>query len=403
MHSERKEYPVEILRGPFKYSLFKPFVPKKKALELLEECFDSGWIGEGPKVKEFERHICEVVDNKYFTALNSGTSALEMALTFCKTIPQEKDIVITTPMTCMATTIAILNVGLKPYFVDIDPFTGLLSPLALEGIPGNIKEKAAALVTVHWGGNTINIVGLSEFANKHGIMIVEDAAHALGSTTHALDGDSAIVGGWNAPGDFTCFSFQAIKHVTTGDGGGVSFKHKKHWERSKPFKWFGIPRDERKEHILGHSSYDIIEAGRKWQMNDIAASIGIASLSDFKRNLERRRKVAAIYDDYFPVITKKGDFPVSVITSPGSSYWLYTILVRDPYHFSESMRAQEIEVSNVHVRNDNYSVTDGFTGGRLKMPGLDYFSEHAMCIPIGPWITDDDASFIAKKALQFGK
>jgi dTDP-4-amino-4,6-dideoxygalactose transaminase len=303
----------------------------------------------------------------------------------------------------MATTISILNAGLKPCFVDIDPFTGLLSPSELNKIPANIMDKTSAIVTVHWGGNTSNMVGVSDFADKHSIMIIEDAAHALGSSTPAREGDSAVVGGWNALGDFTCFSFQAIKHVTTGDGGAISFKHKKHWERSKPFKWFGIPRDEREEHILGHSSYDIIEAGRKWQMNDIAASIGIASFSKFRWNLERRRAVAAIYDSFFPSATEKGVFPTRVISSPGSSYWLYTIFVQDPYFFSESMRSHGIEVSNVHVRNDAYTVTDQFTGGRLKMPGLDYFSAHAMCIPIGPWISDDDAGFIAEKTLQFAK
>lgn len=381
--------------------MFKPSVPKERAMELIGHCLDTGWIGEGPKVKEFEKLISDRIDNKFFTAVNSGTSALEMALTFCKTT-EGRDIVITTPMTCMATTIAILNVGLRPYYVDIDPLTGLLSPEALVAVPHDIVKRSAAIMTVHWGGGTINMAGVGDFANRNGIMIVEDGAHAMGSLTPAKGGKSAVVGGWNGYGDFTCFSFQAIKHITTADGGGIAFKHKKHWERSKPFKWFGIPRDEREEHILGHSSYDIIEAGRKWQMNDIAASIGIASFSDFERNLERRRAVAGIYDSHFPEVSGEGEFPVRVKTSPGSAYWLYTLLVRDPYHFSESMRAEGIEVSNVHVRNDAYTVTDSYTGGRLKMAGLDYFSHHAICIPIGPWISDSDAGEIAAAAVKYG-
>lgn len=235
-------------------------------------------------------------------------------------------------------------------------------------------------------------------------MLVEDAAHAFGSSAPERDGGyNAIVGGSNTYADFTCFSFQAIKHVTTGDGGAVAFRHEKDWERSKPYKWFGIPRDDRREHILGHSSYDIVEAGRKWQMNDIAASIGIASFGEFPENLKKRRKIAAIYDDHFKAAASDNDnFPVRVATSPNSAYWLYTILVRDPFYFSEAMRAQGIEVSNVHIRNDAYSVTKPYTGGRLEMEGLDYFSNHSMNIPIGPWISEDAAAFIAKKALEFG-
>ncbi len=401
MHPERKEYSQKILCGPFKHRLFKPYVPKAPAMKLLEDCLTTGWIGEGPKVKEFEGLISGFIDNKFVTAVNSGTSAIEMALTFCKTTPG-RDIVLTTPMTCMATTVAILNTGLKPYFVDIDPFTGLLSPEALRALPSGIIERAAALMTVHWGGSTLNMAGVSAFADEHGIMVVEDAAHAMGSSTASKDGGEALVGGWNALGDFTCFSFQAIKHVTTGDGGGVVFKHKKSFERSKPFKWFGIPRDERREHILGHSSYDITEAGRKWQLNDIAASIGIASFGELGENLARRRAVAAIYDEHFPEVTAEGEFPTRPLSSRNSSYWLYTVFVRDPYSFSESMRSEGVEVSNVHVRNDAYSVTDEFTGGRLKMAGLDYFSEHAMCIPIGPWISDDDATLIAETAKKYG-
>lgn len=401
MHPARKDYPEELLVGPFKYRLFKPFVPKEKALKLIEECLDSGWIGEGPKVKIFEGLISEIIDNKFITAVNSGTSALEMGLAFCRNDPA-RDLAVTTPMTCMATTIAILNAGLKPYFVDIDPFTGLLSPEALDEVPASVLERAAVLVTVHWGGSTANLEGISSFADRNGLLILEDAAHSLGSATASCNDAPALVGGWNALADFTCFSFQAIKHVTTADGGAITFKHEKHWERSKPYKWFGIPRDERREHILGHMAYDIVEAGRKWQMNDIAASIGIASVGQFGHNLERRRSLAAVYDRALPEVTKRGEFPTRVVSSPNSSYWLYSVFVKDPYFFSERMRSQGIEVSNVHVRNDAYRVTDPYTGGRLKMPGLDYFSEHAMCIPIGPWISDEDAAFIAEKVVEFG-
>ncbi len=408
MSREEKTYPQNILCGPFKYRLFKPYVPKEKAMALLGECLETGWIGEGPRVKEFESLVGGFVGNDRITAVNSGTSALEMALNFTKT--EGRDTCITTPMTCMATTIAILNAGLKPYFIDIDPTTGLLSAEALLGVPADIVGRTAAVMTVHWGGSTANMSALGAASKQLDLPLIEDAAHALGSETPSTDcgtgGDIAVVGGLNTLSDFTCFSFQAIKHVTTGDGGAVTFRHEKDWLRSKPYKWFGIPRDERVEHILGHSSYDITEAGRKWQMNDIAASIGIASFGELDENLSGRRAVADVYDSIIPEIKEAGegiDFPVRVRTSAGSSYWLYTILVKDPYSFSEGMRALGIEVSNVHVRNDSYSVTDPYTGGRLELAGLDYFSDHAMCIPIGPWITTEDAEFIANAAMKHGR
>jgi dTDP-4-amino-4,6-dideoxygalactose transaminase len=260
-------------------------------------------------------------------------------------------------------------------------------------------------MTVHWGGNTDNMSALGAATKELGLRLIEDAAHAFGSVTPSTGESTAIVGGLDTLSDFTCFSFQAIKHVTTGDGGAITFRHKKDWNRSKPFKWFGIPRAERVEHILGHSSYDITEAGRKWQMNDIAASIGVTSFAGLETNLAGRRAAAEVYDELIPEITEASeeiDFPVRVRTSAGSAYWLYTILVKDPYRFSEKMRSKSIEVSNVHVRNDSYSVTDKYTNGRLDLAGLNFFSAHAMSIPIGPWISTDDARFIAKAALEFG-
>jgi perosamine synthetase len=237
---------------------------------------ESGWIGEGPAVKEFELALAQRIAAPNATALNSCTSAIQLALRLAGVEPGDE--VITTAMTCAATNMPILLAGAMPVWADICPSTGNISP---QSISEKITEKTRAIMVVHWGGYPCDMDSIAEIAARKGIPIIEDAAHALGSTYR----DKNI--GTHA--DYVCFSFQAIKAITTGDGGALVCREPAALERARSLKWFGIDRDKRVVNDYNIADWDILEPGYKYQMNDIAATIGLSQLPYLDDVIAQRR------------------------------------------------------------------------------------------------------------------
>src|SRR3989344_5102343 len=356
--------------------MHKVFMPSnvKEIINPLEEVFKSGWIGEGPKVREFENLIGNFIGNNKVTALNNCTSALHMALRLSNI--KQGDEVISTPMTCTATNIPILHTGAKIIWADINPKTGNIDS---ESIKKKITDKTKAIMIVHWGGYPCDLDEINEIAREKGIRIIEDAAHAIGSLYK-----KKMVGNHS---DFACYSFQAIKHITTGDGGIIACKNKEDYERTRLLKWYGIPRETRKPSILGHPEYDILEAGYKFHMNDISAAIGLAQFKYLEKNIAIRRRNAKIYDELSHPKLKLCETKMD----RNSAYWLYTLLVKDRIDFIKKLASKGIEASVVHIRNDSYSIFKDVDNKNL--PGLDEFSSKMICIPVGHWVSEEDAQF----------
>lgn len=362
----------------------------KSAAASVAKVLSSGWIGEGPLVEQFEEEVRKFLGNPYVTVLNSGTSSLMLALRLAGIGPGDE--VITTPMTCMATNQPVLLTGGTLVWSDIDPKTGNISP---ESVLSKITPRTKAIMVVHWGGYPVNMEKISEVAKKgeqkfgRRIFIIQDAAHAFGSAIKHKK-----IGVWP---DFTCFSFQAIKHITTGDGGAIAVTNKREFDRCRSLKWFGIDREARKESILGHAEYDILEAGYKFHMNDIAAAIGLEGIKEIDSILEARARNAKIYYNELSELDK---IELQKI-EPGyeSGNWLFPLLVDDRIKFIKYMRTNGVEAGVVHIRNDSYSVLKNYSSENL--PGLDSYSEHMVCIPIGQWITKKDAHHITKAIKKY--
>ena len=360
-----------------KIPMHKVFMPSdvKEIINPLEEVFKSGWIGEGPKVREFENLIGNFIGNNKVTALNNCTSALHMALRLADV--KAGDEVISTPMTCTATNIPILHTGAKIIWTDINPKTGNID---LGSIKKKITDKTRAIILVHWGGYPCDLEEINEIAGEKGIRVIEDAAHAIGSLYKGR-----MIGNHS---DFACFSFQAIKHITTGDGGIIACKNKEDYEKTRLLKWYGIPRETRKPSILGHPEYDILEAGYKFHMNDISAAIGIAQFKYLDNNIAIRRRNAKIYDELSHPKLKLCETKMD----RNSAYWLYTLLVKDRIDFIKKLASKGIEASVVHIRNDSYSIFKHINNKNL--PGLEKFTKEMICIPVGHWVTEEDADFV---------
>lgn len=364
-------------------SLFKVHMPQAVDQPLLD-VLHSGYITQGPKVEEFEARLSDFLGTKNVISLNSGTSALTLALRLANVGPGDE--VVTTPMTCSATNLPILSLGAVPVFADVDPETGMLDPASVKD---RITKKTKAIMCVDWGGLQPNLAALKQIAEDHKIKLIQDAAHALGATFKGQKVGSIA--------DFTCFSLQAIKHITTGDGGILTTLDSKDCKRGKRLRWFGIERDpDSKDTRINE---DIEEWGYKFHMNDIAATIGIVQLDYLNQVYARHRSNAAYYDEH---LHKSFGRPKDEFD--GGAYWLYTVLLPDKKlrdKFKDYMGKKDIMVSQVHRRNDEYAVFKPFTNG--KLPGTTKFADRMACIPVHWGLSELERELVLNAANAFAQ
>lgn len=360
-----------------KINMFSVYM-SEKSVKRVAAILRSGFIGEGAAVREFERLLTDIAHASYPVALNSATSALHLALVMAGV--KSGDEVITTAQTMMAPAHAILYQSAKPVFADVQYLTGNIDPKDIER---RVTERTRAVLVVHWGGYPCDMDEIHAVARKYSLAVIEDAAHALGATYRGKPIGS-ISG-------YTCFSFQAIKHVTCGDGGALCLLNEKDYHQARRRRWYGIDRDNRKPSILGEPIWNVTEVGYKYHMNDIAASIGIENLKLLPEILNRRRKTADYYREQLqdvPGITlfeKKSD-------RVGAN-WIFTMHVQNREGFAKMMRSKGVEASIVHLRIDR---NDIFGPVRQDLPALDRLTKTHISLPLHMGLTDEDIAYVVK-------
>jgi perosamine synthetase len=264
--------------------VYKPYTDGKE-IKYLKEVIDSGWWGLGPKTKEFEEKFAKYIGIDFAVGLNSATAALHLAL-MCIDV---KDCEVITPsLTFVTTNHAVLYNGGIPVFCDVTEDNLNMDPDSIEEL---ITEKTKAIVVVHFGGYACDMDRIMGIARKHNLFIIEDAAHACGGKYKGR-----MLG---SIGDFGSFSFQAVKNLSTGDGGMLVTNNKQWYERLKKLRWVGISKDTF-ERGAGNSYdwfYDVTELGYKYHMNDISAAVGLAQLEKLDWMNDVRRKWSAYYRD----------------------------------------------------------------------------------------------------------
>lgn len=383
--------------------LFKVYM-SNKAAKAASKVINSGYIGQGPVVDMFEENLKQFLNHDYIATTNSATSAEHLALHLLKK-PQnyskgyegimwtdsnwpgltDEDEVLATPLTCTATNFPILANNLKIKWVDIDPET---MNMDLDDLSRKITPKTKVIFLVHWGGYPVDLDKVREIQIKtkrlYGFSpaVIEDCAHALGSKFNGK-----LIG---THGNINTFSFQAIKHLTTGDGGALLLPHKELYERAKLLRWYGIDRESDRKDFRCEA--DISEWGFKFHMNDIAASIGIENLNEVDNYVIKKHKEnAAYYDNELknvPGITLlKRDKRME------SSFWIYSLLVDEKEKFQSYMKSCGISTSQVHERNDIHSTLSEF---RVHLPNLDKIKPKLSAIPVGWWVTEEQREYIVK-------
>lgn len=356
---------------------FETFI-SPAAVELASQTLRSGWISEGRRVKEFEAGLSARLGLVNPVALNSGTSALHLGLAVAGVGPGDE--VILPAQTFVATGLAVLMQQATPIFADIDPRTGNLCPTSVRR---KITVRTRAMMPVHWGGYPCDMDEINAIADEHNVAVIEDAAHALGAVYHGRP-----IG---AVSRLTCFSFQAIKHLTTGDGGALCCLRSDDYHAASTRRWFGIDRDGALPSILGEREFDIETVGYKYHMNDLAAAVGLGNLEGFPVRLARRRQIAARYRK------ELADVPgVELLREQDdrqSAYWLFTVLVERREDFIRRLKDARIPASVVHLRIDRFRV---FGGCREDLPGQAEFNERQAAIPMHAALSDGDVEYIVK-------
>lgn len=358
-------------------SMFKVYV-SEKAVESVIKVLNSGWIGEGPVVKKFEEEFTEVTGAPYSVAVNSGTSALSLAVVIAGV--RHGDEVITTAQTMMATSHAIIAQQAKPVFADIQNLTGNIDPFDIEH---RITDRTKAILVVHWGGYPCDLDEIHNIASKYDIPVIEDAAHALGAQFNGKPIGSIS--------SFTCFSFQAIKHITSGDGGMLCLLNRDKYEEAKRRRWYGIDREKRKPSILGEPEWNVKETGYKYHMNDISAALGLEHLKEIRSILSRRANIVRRYRE------ELSDVPgIRLFENQEdrvNANWLFSMHVEKREDFVRAMNELGVEVSVVHLRIDR---NDIFGGERDDLPELEKFTNTHISIPLHTQLTDDEIEYIIR-------
>lgn len=354
--------------------LFKVAMSKNIDEQLLK-VIHSGWIGQGSKVEEFEDKLSKKFNNENIISLSSGTHGLDLALRLSNVT--NKDSVICSSLSCGATVMPIVNCGADVIWAD----TGKDMNATVESIKDSIKDNTKAIILVHWGGYPVDLEPIYEICKNNNIKLIEDAAHCYGSVyKNSIIGDCKY-------SDFCMISLQAIKFLTSGDGGLLFTREKEDYKRAKLLRWFGISRENTLKDM--RCVNDIVEAGFKYHMNDINATIGLYNMLLAEENVKKSQDNASYYDRELKNIN--GIELTQISRDRISSSWLYTILVEDRTSFANMMGENGIHVSRVHERLDRYTFTKKF---KKKLNGLDDIYEKYICIPVGWWVTQEDREYI---------
>lgn len=341
--------------------LMHPYVPEG-AIAAVSAVLRSRWIGQGPRVEGFES-LFSARFGRSAVAVGSGTDALHLAYVLAGIQPGDE--VIAPLFTCTATNIPLLWMGaggeqIKIRFADVAPDS---LNVDMEAVSRMVTERTKAVIAVHYGG------AAPKNWMQHrtlGVPIIEDVAQALGSES---------VGS----AEYSCFSFQAVKHVTTGDGGMLLLPEAKRAEACRR-RWFGIDREAK---LRGVWANDISEVGYKYQMTDVAAAMGIAGLECLDQQIRFRRQLVVRYS-----ANLSGVSGIRVLDAdPQGAAWLMTVALDNREGVRRKLAEHGIESDQVHYRNDRYAIFSEFRG---EFPNMDAIENKYLVLPLHMHMTVED-------------
>ena len=363
-----------------------PLIGEEEIAEV-EAVLRSGWLGTGPRVARFEQDFAawRGVAPAQVAAVNSCTAALHVSMVAASLEPGSE--VITTPLTFCATVNAILHAGLKPVLADVDPITQNLDPDAIEAA---ITPRTRAILPVHFAGRPCAMDRIMAIARKHGLVVIEDCAHAVESEFRGQ-----AVGTF---GDFGCYSFYATKNVVTGEGGMIIGRDEEHIARARMLALHGMSRDAwHRFSDKGYKHYQVVECGFKYNMMDLQAAMGIHQLARVETSWRRRKELWERYDAAF------ADLPIGLPAAPEQGtrhgYHLYTVMLDavesgiDRDDFLEAMNRLRIGTGVHYLSIPEHPYYQQSLGWQSEQwPMAQRIGRQTVSLPLSPALTDADAA-----------
>ncbi len=361
-------------------------------IQAVVDVLRSDWITQGPNIERFERSVAEYVGAKYAVAFSNGTAALHGACHAAGIGPGDE--VITTPITFLASSNSVLYCGGTPVFADIRPDTYNIDP---DRVAALITPRTKAIIGVDFSGQPVEADKLAMLAKDNGLIFIQDAAHSLGA-----EYGGRKVGVW---ADMTMFSFHPVKHVTTGEGGVIVTDREDLRDALLLFRNHGMTKDPSLlEKNDGPWYYEMHELGYNYRMTDLQAALGVSQMAKLPRFIERRKQIAARYNEAFSGI--KGLTVPYQHPAAYSSWHLYVLRWDEQVYqggrdrvFSE-LRARNIGV-HVHyipVYRQPYYRKLGYEAGLC--PHAEAYYHEALSLPIFPAMSDQDVEDVIEAVLS---
>jgi dTDP-4-amino-4,6-dideoxygalactose transaminase len=331
-------------------------------MPVLEKVLYSGYVAQGETVELFERAFERFIGGGHALSVNSGTSALHVALILAGV--RAGDEVISTALTAEPTNVAIKMAGALIRYADIDRETLNISAAS---IAEKINDRTRAIMAVDYAGVPVDVDGIGELSRRSGLPVIHDTAHSLGARHRGRRV------GCHFP--YTAFSFQAIKHITTVDGGLLQVAEQTDYERGKLIRWFGI--DRRRTRLENN----IQQQGYKYHMNNVNAAIGLVQLQDAEWVVGRHVENGRYFDRELANVP--GVEVLKYYEGSEPSYWLYSLLVENRDGLERKLAERGVMASVLHKRNDLHDYLNDF---HQELPVLDDVYGRLLHIPCGWWV-----------------
>jgi len=355
----------------------------EEEVQAVSEVIRSGWLTMGPKTIEFESEFARFIGVQYAIAVSSCTAALHLSLEAAGVGPGDEVLVPTTTFTATAEVVTYL--GAKPVLVDVDAQTLNLDPA---DAVRRITPRTRAIVPVHFAGQPCEMATIRELSEKHGLHVIEDAAHSLPASYRG-----AHIGTLS---ELTAFSFYATKTLTTGEGGMITTNNAAYAERIRNMRLHGIGRDAWKRYsAAGSWHYEVLDAGFKYNMTDIQAALGLVQLTKCASMREQRCQIAARYTSAYQNMGSLE--PPTLLANRESSWHLYVLRLRDSHlrigrdDFITELDKRGIGTS-VHFiplhLHPYYQDTFGYHRGDFPVAEREY--ERCLSLPIYPGMTSEE-------------
>jgi len=375
------------LRSKDNFLIFGAPAIKDDEIQEVVASMKSGWLGTGPKVAKFEEMFRQYVGAQYAMAVNSCTAALHLSMLVAGLGPGDE--VITTPMTFCATVNSIIHTGATPVLIDCDRQTMLIDPQRIEEA---ITPHTKAILPVHLCGRPCNMNAIMEIADRHHLLVIEDAAHAIESLYKGRKIGNI--------GHLTAFSFYVTKNVVTGEGGMVTTNNPDFADKIKIYALHGMSKDAWKRFSdEGYKHYQVVYPGFKYNMMDLQAAIGLHQMARVEENLKRRNEIWQMYNEAFadlPFFLPSPDEPETI-----PARHLYTLMIdKERCGISRNDFMQKLYQMNIGTGIHYIGVhlqpyyRDRFGFKPENFPNATWISERTVSIPLSPSLSDTDITDI---------